>query len=110
LKSGGNLITKVKARKPLYSEAMVTYATKLRRDQVECLQKVSNAAELMRSWTDKGLADVLGDREPILIARKVAALEARITELRNAPDYKRARTMTLCHYLSSGRLSFLFPI
>jgi len=90
------LIRKVKfrkLRKPLYSEAMVRYSTRLRRDQVKVLQKLDKAAELVRSWIDKGLDDVLGDSEPILIDRKIKALEDEIKKLQKAPDYVRSRAI-----------------
>lgn len=82
-----------KLRKPLYSEAMVRYSTRLRRDQVKVLQKLDNAAELVRSWIDKGLDNVLGDSEPILIDRKIKALEDKMEKLQNVPDYLRSKAI-----------------
>ena len=90
------MIRKVKSRKlrkPLYDEAMVRYSTRLRRDQVKVLQKLDNAAELVRSWIDKGLDNVLGDSEPILIDRKIKALDDKIEKLQNVSDYVRAKAI-----------------
>lgn len=90
-------------RKPLYDEAMVRYSTRLRTDQVKVLQKLDNAAELVRSWIDKGLDDVLGDSEPILIGRKIKALEEEIEKLQNAPEYVRAKAIAeRCKYYSDA--------
>jgi hypothetical protein len=86
-------MVKVKMRKPLHGEAMVRYSTRLRPDQVEVLKRTGEAAELIRSWIDKGLDDILGDREPILIQRKITALEGQITRIRNMTAYKKASTI-----------------
>jgi hypothetical protein len=106
------LIRKVKSRKlrkPLYDEAMVRYSTRLRRDQVKVLQKLDNAAELVRSWIDKGLDNVLGDSEPILIDRKIKALEDKIEKLKNVPDYVRARVIVEKGECYSNSLKDLEP-
>lgn len=84
-------MSKVRMRKPLHDKAMVRYSTRLRPDQVEVLKHTGNVAELIRSWVDKGLEDILGDREPILIQRKITVLEGQITKLQNAYDYVRAK-------------------
>jgi len=85
-------MVKVRARKPLYGEAMVTYSTKLRRDQVACLRKISNAAELMRAWVERGLAEEHAEGAgSFLLARKITALEAEIAKLQSGYGYVRTR-------------------
>lgn len=83
---------KIKLRKPLYGEAMVTYSTKLRRDQVESLRKISNAAELMRAWVERGLAEEHAEGAgSFMLARKITALEGEIVKLQNAGEYVKAK-------------------
>lgn len=98
-----------KLRKPLYGEAMVRYSTRLRRDQVKVLQKLDNAAELVRSWIDKGLDNVLGDSEPILIDRKIKALEDKMEKLQNVPDYVRSKAIVERGECYSDTLKALEP-
>src|SRR3989337_2089501 len=88
---------------------MVRYSTRLRHDQVEVLQKLDNAAELVRSWIDKGLDDVLGEKEPILLDRKIKALEDKIEKLQNVPDYVRARAIVERGECYSDALKALEP-
>jgi cell division protein FtsB len=112
LLQGEKLIRKMKSRKlrkPLYDEAMVRYSTRLRRDQVKVLQKLDNAAELVRSWIDKWLDNVLGDSEPILIDRKIKALEDEIKKLENVPDYVRSKAIAERGECYSAALKALEP-
>ena len=88
---------------------MVRYSTRLRRDQVKVLQKLDNAAELVRAWIDKGLDNVVGDSEPILIDRKIKALEDKIEKLQNVPEYVRARAIAERGECYSDALKALEP-
>jgi hypothetical protein len=85
----------LKLRKRLYDDVLVNYSLKLRPDQIRDLKKLKDAAGLIRTWIDKGIAEEFSKGEdPVSVAKQITALETEISMLSDDVEYKRARDTT----------------
>jgi cell division protein FtsB len=58
------------------------------------LKKLKDAAGLIRTWIDKGIAEEFGKGEdPVSISKRITALQTEITRLHDSPEYVRARAI-----------------